>query len=205
MGGEVNSICHINVSEQKRGVVKRQEGQLANISLRKLKDVITLDKQCRVWARMQKLCSGGLCCLMSLGSSKGSSNSLSQLNTDSLLPFRASNLYYFGRGIFHILPVPERHMCQSCCCCSVVVPAHFKEEAIGPGHALQLVFVLLQQVDITFFRDKLQQLQRRKCSVNATHSSSFTHFQVCLKNHTDKVSIQYEPSRRLCLLQQFSY
>lgn len=40
----------------------------------------------------------------------------------------------------------------------VSIPAHFKEEAIGPSHPFQLMFVLLQEIDITLFWDKLQQL-----------------------------------------------
>lgn len=35
-------------------------------------------------------------------------------------------------------------------------PAHFEEETIRPGHALDFVFVLLQQVSITLFRNELQ-------------------------------------------------
>lgn len=35
-------------------------------------------------------------------------------------------------------------------------PAHFKEETICPGHALDFVFVLLQQVSIALFRNELQ-------------------------------------------------
>lgn len=42
---------------------------------------------------------------------------------------------------------------------SSCVPAHFKEEAIGSGHPLQLVFVLLQEINVTFLWDELQQLQ----------------------------------------------
>lgn len=40
------------------------------------------------------------------------------------------------------------------------IPAHLVEEAVGFGHAVQLVFVLLQQVDVALLRDKLQQLPR---------------------------------------------
>ncbi len=45
------------------------------------------------------------------------------------------------------------------------VPAHFKEEAIGPGHPLQLMFMFLQEINVTFFWDKLQQLQRHKNNI----------------------------------------
>lgn len=42
------------------------------------------------------------------------------------------------------------------------IPAHFKEEAVSPSHPLQLVLVLLQEINVTFFRDKLKQLWRCK-------------------------------------------
>lgn len=41
-------------------------------------------------------------------------------------------------------------------------PAHLVEEAVGFGHAVQLVFVLLQQIDVTLLGYKLQQLRRRE-------------------------------------------
>lgn len=39
------------------------------------------------------------------------------------------------------------------------LPAHFIEEAIRLCHAIQLMFVLLQQVHITLLWDKLQHLE----------------------------------------------
>lgn len=53
----------------------------------------------------------------------------------------------------------SKHCCdwrQSAAC----IPAHFKEEAVSPSHPLQLVFVLFQEIDVTFLRDELKQLQR---------------------------------------------
>ena len=41
------------------------------------------------------------------------------------------------------------------------IPAHLVEEAVGFGHTVQLVFVLLQQIDVTLLRDELQQLWRK--------------------------------------------
>lgn len=57
-----------------------------------------------------------------------------------------------------LLPEAEYQLC---------LPAHLKEEAISPGHPLQLMFVLLQQVDITFLWDKLQKLERQQESKNS--------------------------------------
>lgn len=41
------------------------------------------------------------------------------------------------------------------------IPAHLVEEAVRFGHTVQLVFVLLQQIDVTLLGYKLQQLRRR--------------------------------------------
>lgn len=40
----------------------------------------------------------------------------------------------------------------------LAVPAHLKQEAVSPSHTLKLMFVFLQKVNITFLRNKLQQL-----------------------------------------------
>lgn len=37
-------------------------------------------------------------------------------------------------------------------------PAHFKEEPVSLGHAVQLMLMLFQQVNVTLFRNKLQEL-----------------------------------------------
>lgn len=39
-------------------------------------------------------------------------------------------------------------------------PAHLEEESVRFGHTIQLMFVLLQQVNVTLFWNKLQELQR---------------------------------------------
>lgn len=48
------------------------------------------------------------------------------------------------------------------------IPAHLVEEAVRFGHTVQLVFVLLQQIDVTLLRDKLQQLWRKEKNVYST-------------------------------------
>lgn len=75
------------------------------------------------------------------------------------------------------------HVCSQSC-----VPAHFKEEAVSPGHALQLMFVLLQQVNVTFLWDKLQQLQRTKDSVSPD-VDTFASFTITLTPHMETVQV----------------
>lgn len=39
-------------------------------------------------------------------------------------------------------------------------PAHLKEEPVSLGHPIQLMFMFLQKVNVTFFRNKFQELKR---------------------------------------------
>lgn len=48
-------------------------------------------------------------------------------------------------------------------------PAHFEEEPVSLGHAVQLMLMLFQQVNVTLFRNKLQELNRRKNSEVHAH------------------------------------
>lgn len=41
-------------------------------------------------------------------------------------------------------------------------PAHFEEKPVSLGHAVQLVLMLFQQVNVTLFRNKLQELNKEK-------------------------------------------
>lgn len=41
-------------------------------------------------------------------------------------------------------------------------PAHFEEESVSLSHAVQLVLMLFQQVNVTLFRNKLQELNKGK-------------------------------------------
>lgn len=45
------------------------------------------------------------------------------------------------------------------------VPAHLIEEAVGFCHAVELVFVLLQEIHIALLWDELQQLVREEKSL----------------------------------------
>lgn len=42
------------------------------------------------------------------------------------------------------------------------VPAHVVEEAVSTCHAIQLVLVFLQKVNVVLFRNKLQELPKQK-------------------------------------------
>lgn len=46
------------------------------------------------------------------------------------------------------------------------VPAHFEEEPVSFGHAIQLMLVLFQEVNVTFFRNKFQELKRNMTDVS---------------------------------------
>ena len=41
-------------------------------------------------------------------------------------------------------------------------PAHFEEEPVSLCHTVQLVLMLFQEVNVTFFRNKLQELNKGK-------------------------------------------
>lgn len=49
-------------------------------------------------------------------------------------------------------------------------PAHLIEEAVGAGHALQLVFVLLQEVNVTLLWDELEELRTAGASQTRTRT-----------------------------------
>lgn len=76
------------------------------------------------------------------------------VNSRKLMP----NIQTLFRSSYVVYTVVQHH-----------VPAHFKEEAISPGHPFQFMFVLLQEISVTFLWDKLQQLQR--CT-DITHRNS---------------------------------
>ncbi len=48
------------------------------------------------------------------------------------------------------------------------VPAHLIEEAVGFCHAVELMFVLLQQIHVALLWNKLQQLKRQKNTFDFT-------------------------------------
>lgn len=67
------------------------------------------------------------------------------------------------------------------------VPAHLVEEAVRLGHAVQLVFVLLQEVHVALLRDELQQLEeggrRRKTTLFLTRFETGEHDTELVSEH----------------------
>lgn len=61
-----------------------------------------------------------------------------------------------GNVVIHIVTVPILYYDTE----TKSIPAHLVEEAVSFGHAVQLMLVLLQEVHVTLFWNKLQHLRR---------------------------------------------